>query len=82
MVADGPVPPGFQVYDAAPVALNTAFEPAHIAVGARTDRSGNGFTVTEPIAGFGEIQPAVLVPVTLYCVDVTGFTLIVPPVIE
>ena len=78
------LPPVFQLYVFAPLAVNTDVAPLHIAAGlavAVTD--GNGFTVTLTVAV--PVHPAVLVPVTVYVVVVLGVTVmlaVLPPVFQ
>jgi len=78
------LPPVFQLYVFAPLAVNTEVAPLHIAAGladALTD--GNGFTVTLTVAV--PVHPAVLVPVTVYVVVALGVTVmlaVLPPVFQ
>jgi len=72
------LPPVFQLYVFAPLAVNTDVAPLHIAAGlavAVTD--GNGFTVTLTVAV--PVHPAVLVPVTVYVVVPLGVTVLLAP---
>jgi len=72
------LPPVFQLYVFAPLAVNTDVAPLHIAAGlavAVTD--GNGFTVTLTVAV--PVHPAVLVPVTVYVVVPLGVTILLAP---
>ncbi len=56
-------PPGFHVYDEAPVADIVAAEPTHIELDAAvTTTVGVGLTIILIVPGVVEIQPAVLVP--------------------
>jgi len=78
------LPPVFQLYMFAPLAVNTEVAPLHIAAGlavALTD--GNGFTVTLTVAV--PEHPAVVVPVTEYVVVELGVTVmlaVLPPVFQ
>ena len=72
------LPPVFQLYVLAPLAVNTEVAPLHIAAGlavAVTD--GNGLTVTLTVAV--PEHPAVLVPVTVYVVVALGVTVLLAP---
>jgi len=73
------LPPVFQLYVFAPLAVSTEVAPLHIAAGlavAVTD--GNGFTVTLTVAV--PEHPAVVVPVTVYVVVLVGDTVLELPV--
>ena len=73
------LPPVFQLYVFAPLAVSTEVAPLHIAAGlavALTD--GNGFTVTLTVAV--PVHPAVVVPVTVYVVVLVGDTVLELPV--
>jgi len=78
------LPPVFQLYVFAPLAVNTEVSPLHIADGlaiAVTD--GNEFTVTLTVAV--PVHPAALVPVTVYVVVALGVTVmlaVLPPVFQ
>ena len=73
------LPPVFQLYVFAPLAVSTDVAPLHIADGlavAVTD--GNGFTVT--LIDVVLLQPLAKVPVTVYVVELVGVTVLVFPV--
>jgi hypothetical protein len=72
------LPPVFQLYVLAPLAVNTEVAPLHIAAGlAVAVTNGNGFTVTLTVAV--PVHPAVLVPVTVYVVVPVGDTVLELP---
>jgi len=73
------LPPVFQLYVFAPLAVNTEVAPLHIAAGlADAVTDGNGFTVTLTVAV--PVHPAVVVPVTVYVVVLVGDTVLELPV--
>ena len=78
------LPPVFQLYVFAPLAVNTELAPLHIADGlAVAVTVGNEFTVT--LTAAVPVHPAVLVPVTVYVVVELGVTVmlaVLPPVFQ
>ena len=73
------LPPVFQLYVFAPLAVSTEVAPLHIAAGlADAVTDGNGFTVTLTVAV--PVHPAVVVPVTVYVVVLVGDTVLELPV--
>jgi hypothetical protein len=78
LLAPVPNPPD-QLYVLAPLAVNTDVAPLHIDVGeADAVTVGNGFTVTLTVVV--PVQPAALVPVTVYVVVALGVTVLLAPV--
>ncbi len=72
-----PNPPD-QLYVLAPLAVNTDVAPLHIEVGeAAAVTVGNEFTVTLTVVV--PVQPAALVPVTVYVVVALGVTVLLAP---
>jgi len=78
------LPPVFQLYVFAPLAVNTDVDPLHIAAGlAVAVTIGNEFTVTLTVAV--PEHPAAVVPVTVYVVVPLGVTVmlaVLPPVFQ
>jgi len=74
-----PVAPVFHKYNDAPLAESVVLCPGHMAAGeAEAVTEGRGVTVTLTLAL--EEQPAVVVPVTEYVVEVVGLTVTGVPV--
>jgi hypothetical protein len=71
---------GLHVYVFAPDALSRVFTPGHTGFApADAETVGSGFTVTVTLAVF--VQPAALLPVTVYVVVAEGFAVTVAPLV-